>query len=81
MKKAIVCALAALALDVSGVFQIIQRSLHRARREMQIAGNRLDARPAAPAACAVTEVHIDCPRPMRQVWIGIDRAEEAHFSA
>ena len=31
MKNAIVCALAALALDVSGTFQIIQRTLYRAR--------------------------------------------------
>ena len=45
--------MAVLALDVSGVFQIIQRSLHCARREMQVAGYRFDTRPAAPAACAV----------------------------
>ena len=67
--------------DGSGAFQIVQRPLHCARREVQVAGYRLDARPAAPAACTVTEVHIDCPRPVRQVGIGIDGAEEAHFSA
>ena len=51
-----------------------------ARREMQVAGYRLDARPAAPAACTVTQVHIDCPRPVRQIRIGIDGAEETHLS-
>ena len=69
-----------LALYVSGVFQIVQRPLHRARREMQVAGYCFDARPAAPAACTVAEVHVDCPRSVRQVGIGIDGAEEAHLS-
>ena len=71
----------ALTLDVPSVFQIIQRTLYRAPREAQVAGYCFDARPAASAACTVTEVHIDCPRPVRQVWISIDGAEEAHFSA
>jgi hypothetical protein len=70
----------ALALDVSATFQIIQRTLHCARREVQVTGYRLDARPAASAACTVTKVHIDCPCPVRQVWIGINFTEEAHFS-
>ena len=78
--KLAVALLAALALDVSGTFQIVQRPLHRARREMQVAGNGFHARPAAPAACAVAEVHIDCPSSVRQVRIGVNFTEEAHFS-
>jgi len=69
-----------LALDVSSTFQIVQCPLHRARREVQVASYRFDTRPAAPAACTVTEVHVDRPRPVRQVWIGVDFTEEAHFS-
>ena len=61
----VLVAATALALDISGTFQIIQRSLHCSRREVQVAGYCFDARPAAPAACTVTQVHIDCPRP---VW-------------
>ena len=67
-------------VDEVALFQIVQRPLHCARREVQVAGNRLDTRPAAPAACTVTEVHIDCPRPVRQVGIGVDFTEEAHLS-
>ena len=80
-RAAAVFAVTVFAPDVSGVLQIIERPLHRARREVQVAGYCFDARPAAPAACTVAEVHIDCPRPVRQVGIGIDGAEEAHFSA
>ena len=64
-RAASVFAVTALALDVSSAFQIVQRPLHCARREVQVAGYRFDTRPTAPAACTVTEVHIDCPRP---VW-------------
>ena len=71
----------ALAFDVSGMFQIIQRTLYRARREMQVAGNGFHTRPAAPAACTVAEVHIDCPRPVRQVGIGVDGADKAGWMA
>jgi len=71
---------AALALDVSSAFQIIQRPLHRARREVQVAGYGFHTRPAAPAACAVAEVHIDRSRPVLQVGIGVNFTEEAHFS-
>ena len=71
----------ALALDVTGTFQIVQCPLHCARREVQVTGNRLDAQPAAPAARAVADVHVDGPRPVRQVWIGVNFTEEAHFSA
>jgi hypothetical protein len=70
----------ALTLDVPSVFQIIQRTLYRAPREAQVAGYRFDTRPAASAACTVTEVHIDCPRPVRQVGIGVNFTEEAHLS-
>ena len=69
-----------LALDVSGTFQIIQRTLHCARREVQVAGYGFHARPAASAACTVTEVHIDGSCPVRQVGIGVNFTEEAHFS-
>ena len=79
-RAASVFAVTALALDVTGTFQIVQRPLHRARREMQVAGYRLDARPAAPAACTIAEVHIDRSRPVRQVWIGVNFTEEVHFS-
>ena len=75
-----VAAVAALALDVSGTFQIVQCPLHRARRKVQVAGYCFDTRPAASAACTVTEVHIDCPRPVRQVGIGVNFTEEAHLS-
>ena len=70
----------ALALDVSGAFQIVQRPLHCARREVQVVSYRLDARPAASTACTVTEVHIDCPSSVRQVRIGVNFTEEAHLS-
>ena len=69
-----------LALDVSGTFQIIQRTLHCARREVQVAGYGFHARPAASTACTVAEVHVDGPRPVRQVRIGVDGAEETHLS-
>ena len=75
-----VFAVPPLALDVSGTFQVIERPLHRARREMQVVGDGFHARPAASAACTVTEVHIDRSRPVRQVGIGVDFTEEAHFS-
>ncbi len=80
-RAAAVFAVTVFAPDVSGVLQIIERPLHRARREVQVAGYCFDARPAAPAACTVAEVHIDGPRPVRQVGIGVDGAEETHFSA
>ena len=80
-RAAAVFAVTVFAPDVSGVLQIIERPLHRARREVQVAGYCFDARPAAPAACTVAEVHIDCPRPVRLVGIGVDGAEETHFSA
>ena len=79
-RAAAVFAVTVFAPDVSGVLQIIERPLHCARREMQVAGYGFHTRPAAPVACAVAEVHIDRPRPVRQVWISIDGAEEAHFS-
>ena len=79
-RAAAVFAVTVFAPDVSGVLQIIERPLHRARREVQVAGYCFDARPAASAACTVTEIHVDGPRPVRQVGIGVDGAEEAHFS-
>ena len=79
-RAASVFAVTALALDVSSAFQIVQRPLHCARREMQVAGNGFHTRPAAPAACTVAEVHIDGSCPVRQVGIGVNFTEEAHFS-
>ena len=79
-RVASVCAGTALTLDVPSVFQIIQRTLYRAPREAQVAGNGFHTRPAAPAACAVAEIHIDRSRPVRQVGIGVDGAEKAHLS-
>ena len=79
-RAASVFAVPSLALDVTGTFQIVQRPLHRARREAQVTGYGFHTRPAAPAACSVAEIHIDCPRSMRQVRISIDGAEEAHLS-
>ena len=79
-RAAAVFAVTVFAPDVSGVLQIIERPLHCARREVRVAGYGFHPRPATPAACAVAEVHIDRPRPVRQVWISIDGAEEAHFS-
>ena len=79
-RAAAVFAVTVFAPDVSGVLQIIERPLHRARREVQVAGYGFHARPAAPAACTVAEVHIDCPSSVRQVRIGVNFTEEAHFS-
>ena len=69
-----------LAANVACIFQIVQRPLHCARREVQVAGYGFHARPAASTACTVTEVHIDCPSSVRQIRISIDGAEEAHLS-
>ena len=79
-RAASVFAVPSLALDVTGTFQIVQRPLHRARREAQVTGYGFHTRPAAPAACTIAEVHIDRSRPVRQVWIGVNFTEEAHFS-
>ena len=62
------------------MFQIVQCPLHRARREVQVTGYGLHARPAASTAGSVAEVHIDRPRPVRQVGIGVNFTEEAHLS-
>ena len=79
-RAASVFAVPSLALDVTGTFQIVQRPLLRARREAQVTGYGFHTRPAAPAACTIAEVHIDRSRPVRQVWIGVNFTEEAHFS-
>ena len=66
-------------LDIAAPLQIAKGSFDGGAGQLQIGGDGLDPRPAlATGAGAVAEVHIDRPRPVGQLLVGVDAPEPAH---
>lgn len=76
-----VFSVACLLFDQSGLDQVVERALDCAAGKAEVGCYSIYCGPAVlPTACAVAKVHINRPRPVRELIgrSGIDMAKIAH---